>query len=234
MDASTCSGPMDAHIYCPGCLGIDHLKEALIDPCPECSLMSLEIRQQRLAKFEPGSEDCLTPVKTRTQTGSTRSASKTEGPPKKKRAPTAALSHQVVELANAVQGIQVFLARSLPSATQNTNEDVRASVVNPLLPRVMPTAECPRDDLDPLSLVASDSLVTDEQDCYLPLEETSSVHSQSQHSHSNEGSGLQGAGSSVAFSLQDTIKMALAKLNLDPPPGVGTFKPLASVSCSAG
>ncbi len=128
-----------------------------------------------------------------------------------------ALSHQVVELANAVQGIQAFLARSLPSATQNTNENVRASVVNPLLPRVMPTAKCPREDLDTLSLAASDSLVTDEQNCYLPLEETCSVHSHSQHSHSNEGSGLQGAGSSVAFSLQDTIKMALAKLNLDHP-----------------
>ncbi len=40
----------------------------------------------------------------------------------------------------------------------------------------------------------------------------------SQHSYSNEGSGPQGAGSSVGFSLQDTIKMALANLNLDPPP----------------
>ncbi len=84
---STCSGPMDlmdAHIHSPGCLAIDHLKEALTDPCPECSLMPLEIRQQRLAKFEPGREDFLTPVKTRTHTGSKRSASKTEGPPKKK------------------------------------------------------------------------------------------------------------------------------------------------------
>ncbi len=158
---STCSGPMDlrdAHIHCPDSLGIDHLKEALTDPCPDCSLMSLEIRQQRLAKFWPGSEDWLTPVKTRTQTGSKRSASKTEGPLKKKRAPTVVLSHQVVELANAVQGIQAFLARSLPPATQNTNEDVRASVVNSLFPRVMPTAECPREDLDTLSLAASDSL----------------------------------------------------------------------------
>ncbi len=78
-----------------------------------------------------------------------------------------------------MQGIQALLARSLPSATQNTNEDVRASVVNPLLPRVVPTAECPREDLDTLSLAASVSIVTDEQDCYLPLEETSSVRSQS-------------------------------------------------------
>ncbi|KAK2908868.1 hypothetical protein Q8A67_004705 [Cirrhinus molitorella] len=108
--------------------------------------------------------------------------------------------------------------RSLPSVTQSTNEEVSASVVNPLLPRVAPMAEGPREDLDTLSLAASESLVTDEQDCCLPLEETSSARSQSQHSHSDEGSSLQGAGSSVAFSLQDTIKMALAKLNLDPPP----------------
>ncbi len=130
---SMCSGPMDlmdAHIHCLSCLGIDHLKEALMDPCPECSLMSLEIRQQRLAKFEPGSEDCLTPAKTRT--GNKCSASKTEGPPKKKHTLTAALSHQVVELADALQGIQAFLARSLPSPTPNMNEDVRAANVQQL------------------------------------------------------------------------------------------------------
>ncbi len=50
MDASwsMCSGPMDlmdAHMRCPGCLGTDHLKEDLTDPCPECSQVSLEIRQ---------------------------------------------------------------------------------------------------------------------------------------------------------------------------------------------
>ncbi|KAK2894856.1 hypothetical protein Q8A67_012085 [Cirrhinus molitorella] len=196
---------------------LPHLREALSDPCPECSLMPLEVRKQRLAKFEVEGEDFS--VTTRIRTASKRSASKTEGPPKKKRTPTAALSHQVVELANAVQGIQALLARSLPSVTQSTNEEVSASVVNPLLPRVAPMAEGPREDLDTLSWAATESLVMDEQDCYLPLEETS-AHSQSQHSYSDEGSSLQGAGSSVAFSLQDTIKMALTKLNLDPPPPV--------------
>lgn len=72
-----------------------------------------------------------------------------------------------------MQGIQALLARSLPSATQSTDEDVRASVFNALLPRVVPLSECPREDLDTLTLAASDSLIKDEQDC-LPLEETSS------------------------------------------------------------
>ncbi len=65
---------IDAHMHCPGCLGTDHLKEALTDPCTECSLMSLEIRQQRMKQFNPGSEDCLTPVKTRTQVTSAQLA----------------------------------------------------------------------------------------------------------------------------------------------------------------
>ncbi len=116
-----------------------------------------------------------------------------------------------------MQGIQAFLARSLPSATQNRYEDVRASVVNPLLPRVMPMAECPREDLDTVSLAASDSLVTDEHDCYLPfrgdyctlcLNTPTAMRAQV----------CRDAGSSVFFSLHDTIKMVLVKLNLDLPP----------------
>ncbi len=60
-----------------------------------------------------------------------------------------------------MQGIQAFLARPLPSAAQNTIDEVRASGVNPLLPRVMPTAEYPREDLGTLYLAASNSLVMD-------------------------------------------------------------------------
>ncbi|XDV25256.1 hypothetical protein PO909_029202 [Leuciscus waleckii] len=54
------------------------------------------------------------------------------------------------------------------------------------------------------------------------MQETIPSHSQSQRSHSDDGSSLQDAPSSVVFSLQDTLKMALAKRNLDPPlPGPG-------------
>lgn len=65
--------------------------------------------------------------------------------------------------------------------------------------------------------------ITARQDHYTSLEETSSWYSQSQYSHSVEGSGLQGSRSSVIFSLQDTIKMALAMLNLETlPPVLGS------------
>ncbi|XDV29212.1 hypothetical protein PO909_032355 [Leuciscus waleckii] len=50
------------------------------------------------------------------------------------------------------------------------------------------------------------------------MEETIPSHSQFQRSHSDDGSGLQDVPSSVVFSLQDTLKMALTKRNLDPPP----------------
>lgn len=34
---------MDAYIQCPACLGIEHLRGALVDPCPECDLMYFEV-----------------------------------------------------------------------------------------------------------------------------------------------------------------------------------------------
>lgn len=57
------------------------------------------------------------------------------------------------------------MSRLQNCATQSTDEDVRASVINPLLPRVVPMSECPMEDLDTLSVTVSDSLVTDEHDC---------------------------------------------------------------------
>lgn len=58
---------MDAHIQCSICLGIDHLTEALIDPCPECSLMSLEVRQHRPAKLDPELKNSAPPAGTALQ-----------------------------------------------------------------------------------------------------------------------------------------------------------------------
>lgn len=85
----------------------------------------------------------------------------------------------------------------------------------PLLPRFELASSFSRDEPDTLSLAASDSLDKDEQDYYTHLDEASS-HSQSQCSHSDNGSSLKGTAASVVFSLQDTLKMVFAKLNLDP------------------
>ncbi|KAA0702444.1 Tyrosine-protein kinase receptor UFO [Triplophysa tibetana] len=66
----------------------------------------------------------------------------------------------------------------------------------------------------------SDSLTTEKQDDFTPMEKA--VSWQSQYSYSDESSGLHAAGSSAVFSLQKKIKMAFAKLNLDlPSPALG-------------
>lgn len=148
---STCSGPvdlMDAHIQCPACLGIEHLREALVDPCPECNLMYFEVRQQRLAIFEPQVQNLPAPARAKVHTGSKRSASKTEELPRKKRTnSTTVLQHYPTRwLSNAVQGIQALLAMSCPSATQNINEEMRGSVFTSSLPRFDPAAKCSREE----------------------------------------------------------------------------------------
>lgn len=115
---------MDAHIQCPACLGIEHLREALVDPCPECNLMYFEVRQQRLAIFEPEVQNSPASARAKIHTGSKGSARKTEGLPRKKRTnSTTILQHYPTRwLSNAVQGIQALLAMSCPSA------------INPYLP----------------------------------------------------------------------------------------------------
>lgn len=88
------------------------------------------------------------------------------------------------------------------------------------LPRCELAFSFSRDEPDTLSLVASDSLDNDEHYYYTHLDEASS-HCQSQCSRSDNGSSLKVTAASVVFSLQDTLKMVFAELNLDPPPPVG-------------
>lgn len=47
--------PDDGHDICPSCLGIQHLREALTDPCMHCSLLPMSERQLRLAELDPNS-----------------------------------------------------------------------------------------------------------------------------------------------------------------------------------
>jgi len=126
------------------------------------------------------------------------------------------LTQQVVELANTVQGIRVLLS-ALPTR-QNVSEGTGMGVLGPPLPRCELASRYSRKEPDNLSIAASDSSDREEQDYYTPMEEMIPSHSQFQHPHSNEDSGLQDAPSSVVFSLQDIVKMVLAKQNLDLPP----------------
>lgn len=196
---TTFSGPMDlmdAHIQCPVCLGIKDLRETLVDPFTECNLMPFEVRQQTGLKFKIHQHQ----PEPRFRLVVSVQLTKLNGLQGRNRPP---LQHYPPRWLNynAVQGIQALLAMSFPFATLNVNEEMGGSVSTSSLPRFKPAAECSREELGTLSLAALDSLIVHEHECFAPLEETSSLHSQSQHSHSDEGSGVQGAGSSVVFSL---------------------------------
>lgn len=124
-----------------------------------------------------------------------------------------------------------MLTKSFPSASSNIHGEMAACAWPcPPLPGSRPAAESSILELDVLSIAASDSLTTEEQDDFTPMEEAASW--QSQYSYSDESSGLHAAGSSAVFSLQETIKMAPAKLNMDLP-FAGSFEPPAASSCSA-
>lgn len=124
--------------------------------------MPFEVRQKSLAKFEPEVQNSSAPARAKVQSGSKHSASKTEGPRRKKKTTSTTLSHQVADLSNAVQGIQVPLVLSFPSATHKLNVEMRGSISTSSLPRIKPAAECSREELDTLSLAVSDSLITHE------------------------------------------------------------------------
>ncbi|XP_061590737.1 uncharacterized protein LOC133456285 [Cololabis saira] len=42
----------DGHELCPQCLGVGHLREALSDPCINCSILPLSVREDRLRQVE--------------------------------------------------------------------------------------------------------------------------------------------------------------------------------------
>lgn len=61
---------MDVLIQYPTCLSNDQLRAALIDQCPECNLMSLEVRWHQLAKLDPEFQNSAPPARTALHVGS--------------------------------------------------------------------------------------------------------------------------------------------------------------------
>ncbi|MEQ2170004.1 hypothetical protein GOODEAATRI_030744, partial [Goodea atripinnis] len=52
---ASCGVPLqveDGHDLCPKCLGVGHLREALTDPCMNCSILPLPVRENRLRQVE--------------------------------------------------------------------------------------------------------------------------------------------------------------------------------------
>ena len=42
----------DGHDLCASCLGVDHLKEALVNPCMNCAILPHSVRETRLREVE--------------------------------------------------------------------------------------------------------------------------------------------------------------------------------------
>ncbi|MEQ2160417.1 hypothetical protein GOODEAATRI_033479, partial [Goodea atripinnis] len=52
---ASCGVPLqveDGHNLCPKCLGVGHLREALTDPCMNCTILPLPVRENRLRQVE--------------------------------------------------------------------------------------------------------------------------------------------------------------------------------------
>ncbi len=102
----------DGHDQCVYCLGPEHLKQALSDPCPSCSCLPLAIRESRLARWNAQLDYSLLPIDTTlSERGVKRAAVTVVPPPKKKKVKnSSALERRVDQLTEGMGQIQAFLA----------------------------------------------------------------------------------------------------------------------------
>ncbi|ROL46884.1 RNA-binding motif, single-stranded-interacting protein 2 [Anabarilius grahami] len=120
---STCPNVMDimdGHRQCPACLGMDHLREALTDPCPECSIMPLAVRHARLAGLESASDSLLPSSSITTADRKRKQASQVVKKTKKTR--SSDLERKVDKLSSAVELLLPLLSKA------QSKMDVRETV----------------------------------------------------------------------------------------------------------
>lgn len=115
LQCSTCPNVMDimdGHRQCPACLGMDHLSEALTDPCPECSIMPLAVRHARLAGLESASDSLLLSSNITTADRKRKQTSQSEKKTKKTR--SSDLARKVDQLSSAAELLLPLLAKTQP------------------------------------------------------------------------------------------------------------------------
>ncbi len=201
-----CDSPMeldDGHDQCIYCLGPEHLKQALSDPCPSCSCLPLAICESRLARWNAQLDYSLLPIDTTlSEHGIKRAAGTVVPPPKKKKVKTSsALERRVDQLIEGMGQIQAFLA-----SMKNNNEEQRLAESN--------TVDSGRErDFDVVSVSASDSYFDEHPVITETVGSPVSLRSSSALSPGHDGEPV-----SVANYLRGKLKVALAKLNLDAPP----------------
>lgn len=207
---------LDGHDRCPPCLGREHLKEALSNPCPECSIMPVELRQQRLASVCSFASEVL-PASVRSSGSKRKHVHGDDGAqPKSKRKTSSALAKRMDELSDTVQHLQTLLANATAPATAEARAETTAGDVSLLAFDQHPfTSDTEVSDV--VSVAATDSLFSEASG--QPLDDRTLAPARSSPLPSVCGSEPRtgSEASSTALSLHDTLKRALAKLELDLP-----------------
>ncbi len=191
---------------------MDHLREALTDPCPEGSIMPLTMCHARLVGLESASYSLLlsnvtTAYRKRNQTSQSEK--------KTKKTNYFDFARKVDQLSSALELLLPLLAKVQPKT------DIREKVQPELCMKSSPMMH-KGQNLDVMSVAATDSLFETIADVTSGAEENLPADP-SQHSGSETMSEKSGGSSSVVASLEGTLKAMLARINLDPPqPAVGS------------
>ncbi|KAK9981114.1 hypothetical protein ABG768_000680 [Culter alburnus] len=124
---------------------MDHLREALTDLCPECSIMPLAMRHARLAGLESASDSLLPSSSITTADRKRKQAS--QGEKKTKKTRSSDLERKVYQLSSAVELLLPLLSKT------GVREKVQPELCMTSSP-MMHTGQ----DLDVMSVAATDSL----------------------------------------------------------------------------
>ncbi len=188
-------GPDDGHDQCPSCLGVEHLREALEDPCIHCNMILLAVRRARLA----GSSS---------NTGGMKRKASASAPLPKQKKGKIELARRVDKLADGIGKIHEFLSKLQPQPIPEVSEPGSEGTGIPAFSQ--PDHALFPDDMDCASVAATDSLF---------LEEQSNSYKEPGVFDSDD----QSKGSLGSDELVNTIKKALTKLGIDPKSATGVM-----------
>lgn len=211
---------LDGHNCCPSCLGINHLREALTNPCPACSMMPLEMRRLRLAGLTADSDATLPPSGVTADDKKRKAAEPLGGKARKKRS-SPDMARKLAELSSTVEQLQALLsARPAPAERLQTSQVLAPP---PALPQRSAASFLERD-ADALSVAASESLFAvdsasdyGEEEPAAGGEEERPPSTRSLSGSGSESHSTASASNASALPIQNTLKVALARLKLDVP-----------------
>lgn len=211
--------PDDGHDRCPSCLGIQHLKEALTDPCLHCSMLPLSERHLRLAELDPQSSAGLALRSSAPRQAKKRSASASAGAPPGKKAKSVSqnapadhsLSTTVASLSSEMAEMKRILLSLQPAMSMTPTENV-VDVNDSQPSRAV--------DLDVLSMSASDSYFRDEVLAHPSVQTQEDVLSSLPAAGGSSGGSAHSSGVSPSSpdDILTTLRMAVARLGLDKSP----------------